>query len=411
MRGLRTPPSPTLLNMKTLQCLALLALVYTCAATPVTLHAQDSRADVIAAQQAEKARNLRAPEPGRVEVVVEELRRRFVEEPNGIYPYFGSVYGGGLMVGAGYRRLVGEFSQWHIRGLYSVRQYKLMELGTATRGLANGRLRLTTKLGWLDATQLPFYGIGMDTPLESRANTRLTQGTAEGAAVFTPVRFIVLTGSAGVEDYQQREPLGNRPSVGDVFSPATTPGLDAEPTYLRATASAAIDWRTSPGYSRKGGYYGVTFHHYVDPDDTYTFQRADVDLIQHLPILRETWVLSLRGRVRSTLDDTDVVPFFLLPSLGSGDTLRGYSSWRFRDRHSLLLQAEWRVLVNAFLDTAIFYDAGKVTSRTADLDFTGLKSDYGIGFRLHGPLATPLRIEFARGREGLNLVFSGSAAF
>ena len=51
------------------------------------------------------------------------------------------------------------------------------------------------------------------------------------------------------------------------------------------------------------------------------------------PMLRENWVLSLRGRLQTTLDDTDVVPYFLLPSLGSGSTLRGYNSWRFRDRH------------------------------------------------------------------------------
>ena len=47
------------------------------------------------------------------------------------------------------------------------------------------------------------------------------------------------------------------------------------------------------------------------------------------------------------------------------------------------------MLVNSFFDTAIFYDAGKVTARRSDLDLEGLKSDYGIGFRIHGPAATP----------------------
>ena len=75
----------------------------------------------------------------------------------------------------------------------------------------------------------------------------------------------------------------------------------------------------------------------------------------------------------------------MLPALGGGSSLRGFTSWRFRDRHSLLLQAEWRVLVNSFFDTAIFYDAGKVTARRSDLDFKDLKTDFGIGFRMHGP--------------------------
>ena len=40
-----------------------------------------------------------------------------------------------------------------------------------------------------------------------------------------------------------------------------------------------------------------------------------------------------------------------------------------------------------------------------------MKTDVGVGVRFHGPLATPLRIDIAHGSEGLNLVFSGAAAF
>jgi outer membrane translocation and assembly module TamA len=116
--------------------------------------------------------------------------------------------------------------------------------------------------------------------------------------------------------------------------------------------------------------------------------------------------------VETTLDDADVVPYFLLPSLGGGSTLRGYESWRFRDRHSLLMSAEWRWIPNLLaFDAALFYDAGKVTSSRNNLDFHGLKTNVGIGFRFHAPTATPLRIEVARGSEGLRLVFAGGAAF
>ena len=138
----------------------------------------------------------------------------------------------------------------------------------------------------------------------------------------------------------------------------------------------------------------------------------DYEVTQHVPILRESWVLSGRALASTTWDKQgQQIPFYLLPSLGGGSNLRGYSSFRFRDRNSLLLQAEWRIMVNRFLDTAFFYDAGKVTQRTADFDFNGLKSDYGFGVRFHGPFATPLRVELARSNEGLHLVFSSSAVF
>ena len=131
-----------------------------------------------------------------------------------------------------------------------------------------------------------------------------------------------------------------------------------------------------------------------------------------MPILRENWVVSLHGLVQTTLNDENTVPYFLLPSLGSGSTLRGYPGWRFRDRHSLLLTGEFRWIPSRRgIDMAVFYDAGKVTPRWNDLSLNGLKSNVGVGVRFHGPRATPLRIELAKGREGFNLVFAGSAAF
>jgi outer membrane protein assembly factor BamA len=120
----------------------------------------------------------------------------------------------------------------------------------------------------------------------------------------------------------------------------------------------------------------------------------------------------LHGRVETTyIDENEQVPFFMLPALGGGSSLRGFASWRFRDRHSLLLQAEWRVLVNRFLDLGLFYDAGKVTARRGDLNLDGLKDNYGLGLRFHGPAATPLRIELAKSNEGLVIVFSSKASF
>jgi hemolysin activation/secretion protein len=106
------------------------------------------------------------------------------------------------------------------------------------------------------------------------------------------------------------------------------------------------------------------------------------------------------------------VPYYLLPSLGSGSTLRGYSSWRFRDRHAVLTSAEFRWIASRLaLDMAFFYDAGMVAPRFNQLTLGSFVSNVGIGARFHGPVSTPLRIELARGQEGMRLVFAASAAF
>jgi hemolysin activation/secretion protein len=227
-----------------------------------------------------------------------------------------------------------------------------------------------------------------------------------------------LEADVAYEDIKTDQGLGRSPSIETRYTAATAPGLFSatgdflHPTYIHSAATAAIDWRTSPGYSRKGGFYGATLVDYRDVDDVNSFRRVDGEIIQHIPILRQNWVISLRGRVQSTLNDDDLVPYFLLPSLGSGRTLRAYQTGRFRDRHSLLTTAELRWIPNRLgLDMALFYDAGKVTARREDLDFSNLESDWGIGARFHGPTTTILRIEAARGREGWHLVFTTNAAF
>ena len=153
-------------------------------------------------------------------------------------------------------------------------------------------------------------------------------------------------------------------------------------------------------------------HDFHDANDHFSFHRTDYEATQHVPFLKEAWVLSLHARAQlASSADGQVVPYFMLPDLGGGSTLRGFSSWRFRDLNSLLLQAEWRVIGSRIVDMALFYDAGRVTSRRSDLFDGHLKSDYGVGFRIHGRLATPLRVEIAHGNEGLGLVFSARAPF
>jgi len=180
----------------------------------------------------------------------------------------------------------------------------------------------------------------------------------------------------------------------------------------RALARAGIDWRTSPGYTRKGGLYYATLHDYHNTNGgTYSFQRLDVDVIQHIPLLRENWVLVGRASGQTTLNDNDLIPYFLLPALGSGSDLRAFESDRFRDRHSMVMSAEIRWIPAQAVDMALFYDAGKVTPRRSDFSFKQLKSDVGIGIRFHGLIATPLRIDFAVGNEGWKVGFCGSAVF
>ena len=380
---------------------------------PGSVAAQESREALIAAAQAAKAAQAAPHVPGGAEKLLLKLKREFLEEPSGFHPVFESVYsGGGFTLGAGYRQFYGDRTFWDLKGLYSLTSYKLADLSTHSLGHAGGRLDLHARAGWRDATQVDYFGLGIDSPQSTESNYRMKQAYFGAGVNARAPGAIVYGGGVAYEDYKLESGTGASSSIEDVHTPATAPGLGANPKYLYTSAFAGIDSRPSPGYARHGSLFQVSYHNYADRDSTYSFDRADVEVVQHIPVLRENWVFSLHGLLQTTLDDGDTVPFFLLPSLGSGSTLRGYSSWRFRDRHSLLMSGEFRWIPSRMgLDMAIFYDAGKVAGSWDGLSLKGLAHDVGVGIRFHGPLSTPLRVELARGSEGLHLVFAGSAAF
>lgn len=377
---------------------------------PPAASAQDSRVQAIAEAQAEKARHLAPRQPNRAERAVLWVEREFMLAPSGFHPLFGSIYnGGGLAAGVGYRHYFADAIHVDAKGLYSIRHYKAAELSAASSRMAGGRVDLRARLGWRDATQVAFYGVGLEAP-EDRTTFSLTQAYGGADLVARPRPWLVFGAGLGYEGYTAGADAGRRPSIETVFSSSQVPGLGADTGLVHLSATAGLDWRPAQGYARRGGFYQARYHRYVD--DVYGFGRLDGEVVQHLPLLRDTWVLSVRGLAETTLDDDDRVPFFLLPMLGSGDTLRAYAPWRFRDRHSVLMSAEFRWTPNRnAVDLAVFYDAGAVAARRRDFSLDRLKRDVGLGLRFHGPGTTPLRIDLARGSEGIRLVFAGSAAF
>ena len=115
---------------------------------------------------------------------------------------------------------------------------------------------------------------------------------------------------------------------------------------------------------------------------------------------------------RADFDDTSVVPYFMLPALGGGSTLRGYPDFRFRDRNRLLMNAELRWTPARFLDMAVFYDTGKVAALREDLNFRDLNHSYGIGMRIVGLDGYAFRIELAHSREhAARLLIGASSTF
>ena len=373
-----------------------------------------SRAALI--EQAEQAKldALAPAAPGKAEAYVARISDTFLSGQMHWHAFWQNAYsGGGFTVGAGYLRHVSAYNFIDARFSVTPSGYKRIEAEFLAPELFARRGNLSVLGGWREATQVNFFGVGKGTTTEDLTNYGFTRPyLSANLEVFPTRNLFVVGGGIEVSQWNQGSGSGSSPSVEQKYTPDTLPGLGASPVYLHSQATVGIDSRPARGYTRRGGFYGVTFHDYTDADEVYGFREVDYTAIQHFPILREAWVLAFRAYAQTTYDKSgQQVPFFMMPSFSGGSDLRAYASWRLRDLNSLLLQGEWRANINRFLEMALFYDAGTVAARRGDLSLHGMKTDYGIGFRFHGPLTTPLRIELAKGSEGFVLNFSASQVF
>jgi hypothetical protein len=367
----------------------------------VPARAQESRADQLAALQAEKATRLHPYEPNKLERRLETVDSTlFTTKP--LYPFMGTTFdGGGFAVGPGYRGRFGDDGAFDTHAAWSVRNYKAADAMMQLPTFAKGRIGLEMHGSWFDAPNVAFYGIGNETQVNNRGGfSYATKAVGASARVQAAKHVEVGAGVDGI--WNEAGPASNNDPIGT-----------ANPTYRRTNVFAEYDTRDSRGYSRNGALYRLEWSDYHQTNaGIYSFRRADAEVQRFVPIMRENWVIAMRALVSAT--DTgagEQVPYFLLPDMGGTRTLRGYPAWRFRGNDRMILTGEYRWTAGPLVDMALFLDAGRVADRFKDLDLNGLKTTYGIGMSFHTPTATVTRIELARTAEGNSLVFAFSPSF
>ena len=127
---------------------------------------------------------------------------------------------------------------------------------------------------------------------------------------------------------------------------------------------------------------------------------------------RDARVLAFRAiGVNSDPTPGNQVPFFLKPSLGGGETLRGYDSYRFRGDKIMLFQAEYRWEASRRWELALFGDSGTVADKGQRLSLNKLKSNWGLGLRFKTSSSTLFRIDQAFSNEGSRTQVRFSAVF
>jgi hypothetical protein len=383
---------------------ALIALL--AVASPAS--AQSTRAETIATEQAEKAKQVGVEGPSEAERVIRRvLLSPLLSGGEGLYPWFGSLYAGtGMGVGAGFLKRFENAAYFNVQSGIALNNSRLLRGTFALPELWRGRMQFETSAQWLDARAVSFYGFGQDSARLARERFDFTPKDIGANVTIKPARFLSLNGGYTFMNFDTRRDAPR-------FFGADAPGMDEELNYHVTRGTVAFDWRPAPAYSTRGGYYRASVERNVEAEGRpYSFVAQEYEVVQQLPLVREQFVLAARGLMTLTSPDGgDDVPVMMTPYLGSGSTLRGYANRRFTDRNRVLLTGEYRWRPSRYLDMALFLDAGQVARDRRDFNVEQFDVAWGIGARFHGPNFNALRIEAARGREGFRLIFAGSQPF
>lgn len=377
-------------------------------AVSTTAAAQSTRVEAVAEAQAEKAKTLTVEGPSKAEQVVRRvLLSPLLSGGDGAYPWFGSVFSGtGMAVGAGYLKRLEKAASVNVQTGISLNSSLMLRGGAMAPGLWHGLLQVDLMGQWLDVKGVSFYGTGPDSSAVTRQRYDYSPRELTGNATLKPMRNLYVTGSYSFLNFDTESEL-------PLFTPAEMPGIDQSLAYHVTRAAVAYDWRTSPSYSTRGGFYRAAIERHNETNNApFDFTATEYEVVQLVPLLREQFVLAFHGLM--TLTNTDPghdVPVVLAPYIGGGSTLRGFANRRFTDRNRLLLSGEYRWRPSRYLDMAVFLDAGQVAAERQNLTAANFETAWGLGARFHGPNFSAFRIEVARGREGLRVIFGGSQAF
>lgn len=335
------------------------------------------------------------------------------EPKNGFYPEMGAMITGAgwISAGPGYRHwLFDDRALVDASAAYSWRGYKAAQARFELPHLARSRLTLGTQYRWQDLTQVNYFGEGPASVEEDRSEYRMRSHNVVGYASVRPVQWLSVRAKTGwLHRPALLSPVGpfqrGFPSTLDEFPTDVALMRGLQPNYLHGDLSVVADTRDHRSHPVHGGIYRAAWASYHDRDGgLFSFRRYEAEAAHFVPLSSDRVVLAVHGwTVMTDSDAGKTAPFYLLPSLGGHNTVRGFADYRFHDRNMVAVNAETRLAIFTHLDGAVFFDAGNVAARAGDLNLD--RTSYGVGVRMHSSRATFARFDVARSREGWRFLF------
>jgi len=333
---------------------------------------------------------------------------------DGFYFRFGTgITGAGwIAAGPGYRhRLPGSPFTFDASGAISWRAYKIVQIKTVGSWLED-RVNAGVQAVWEDRTQADYFGTGTSSAPGQRTGYRLRGSDYTAFAGFGSLSKWRVDARVGALVNPRISPAGGwrepkHPDTVALLNEAGAPALTASPDFRHAEVAITSNRLNYTAHPTRGGLVQMAAGTYRDQTlHRYSFNRYEVALLRMVPVVPDLWTLALHGAlIASTTSGNNGVPFYLLPTLGANNALRGYPSHRFADRNLAVVNLESRWAVLAHMDGVFFVDAGEVAPSMDSFARRSLKTSYGVGARIHTGKTTVVRIDVARSAEGWQLMF------
>ena len=174
--------------------------------------------------------------------------------------------------------------------------------------------------------------------------------------------------------------------------------------------SASWDSRDFVYISTRGWYYyfSAVFYSKAFGSD-YDFNEYVIDLREFYHFI-QGHVLAFQGYANIARGNP---PFYEVPRLGGGTTMRGYFEGRYRDEIYLTMQMEYKTVLFWRFGGVLFGGLGDVASEFSHFKMTNLKYSYGFGLRFvfDAKERLTIRADFGFGKNTSGVYFSMQEAF
>ena len=379
------------------------------------------RAQAVIDAEQEKAKNLQPQEPPHGELKFDHIEKDVlgpVFNTNGPSLKFGGLpTGGGFSLGPQYTRQ-GLLADHLIINTYIVGSTRKWYGGGSSidfHDLFNGHLELKTDAAYENSASVWYFGEGPNSSKDNKTDFRreFTKTHFSALGHFFDQKLTLGYTVGGLLTHIGPGDLSGTPPTQQLFTEFDTPGLGQQSNFVTGTATVLLDF-SRPGFSNPQGLQ-------LEADDSQFFDQSGNQANFHLLQTQATYYRPLTNGMRTLVfrvrNETafahvpQAVPFYLQPTLGGPDDLRGYDRYRFYGNGNSLASAEYRWSISQTLEMAIFGDGGNVYERPGLIGFRDFRGDGGVGFRVKNKQATVMRFDIGFSPEGVNVWFVFNDAF